>query len=78
MAGTAYAITVSDQSKIANALFAVDLDTIGEPDGIRAFSVHPGGVITDFIRYVTQEEVRAYGVLDTADRSSTSPQHEDA
>src|SRR6516165_3582941 len=39
------------QSKTANALFAVGLDTIGEPYGIRAFSVHPGGVITDLLRY---------------------------
>jgi NAD(P)-dependent dehydrogenase (short-subunit alcohol dehydrogenase family) len=52
------------QSKTANALFAVNLDTIGEPHGIRAFSVHPGGVVTDLIRYVSTEEVRAYGVLD--------------
>ena len=52
------------QSKSANALFAVGLDTIGEPDGIRAFSVHPGGVITDLIRYMSPKEVRGYGVLD--------------
>ena len=52
------------QSKTANALFAVSLDEIGQRDGIRAFSVHPGGVITDLIRFMTTEEVRAYGVLD--------------
>lgn len=52
------------QSKTANALFAVSLDTIGEPHDIRAFSVHPGGVITDLVRYMSADELRAYGVLD--------------
>jgi len=52
------------QSKTANALFALTLDAIGKRDGIRAFSVHPGGVVTDLIRHMSTEEVRAYGVLD--------------
>jgi len=63
------------QSKTANALFAVGLDVIGEPDGIRAFSVHPGGVITDLIRYMSREEVRAYGVLDENGRPIIDPAH---
>jgi NAD(P)-dependent dehydrogenase (short-subunit alcohol dehydrogenase family) len=61
------------QSKTANALFAVSLDTIGEADGIRAFSVHPGGVITDLIRYMSTAEVRAYGVLDERGRPIIDP-----
>ena len=61
------------QSKTANALFAVSLDTIGEPDLVRAFSVHPGGVITDLIRYMSAEEVRAYGVLDEHGRPIIDP-----
>lgn len=61
------------QSKTANALFAVGLDAIGEPDGIRAFSVHPGGVITDLIRYMSTAEVRAYGVLDEHGRPIIDP-----
>jgi len=61
------------QSKSANALFAVALDDIGQPDGIRAFSVHPGGVITDLIRYMSTEEVRAYGVLDEHGRPVIDP-----
>jgi NAD(P)-dependent dehydrogenase (short-subunit alcohol dehydrogenase family) len=52
------------QSKSANALFAVALDAIGEPNGVRAFSVHPGGVITDLVRFMSDEEVRASGFLD--------------
>ena len=61
------------QSKSANALFAVALDAIGERDGIRAFSVHPGGVVTDLIRYMSTEEVRAYGVLDEHGRPIIDP-----
>ena len=61
------------QSKTANALFAVGLDTIGESDGIRAFSVHPGGVVTDLIRHMSTEEIRAYGVLDEHGRPVIDP-----
>ncbi len=35
------------QSKTANALFALALDARGEAHRVRAFSVHPGAVITD-------------------------------
>ena len=61
------------QSKTANALFAVGLDEIAQRDGIRAFSVHPGGVITDLIRYMTAEEVCAYGVVDEHGRPIIDP-----
>ena len=47
------------QSKTANALFALALDARGEPDGIRAFSVHPGGVVTDLMRFMAEDEVRS-------------------
>jgi NAD(P)-dependent dehydrogenase (short-subunit alcohol dehydrogenase family) len=61
------------QSKTANALFAVSLDKVGKPHGIRAFSVHPGGVVTHLIRYMSTEEVRAYGVLDEQGRPIIDP-----
>lgn len=61
------------QSKTANALFAVSLDTFGEPHGIRAFSVHPGGVISDLVRYMSVEELRLYGVLDEQGRPIIDP-----
>lgn len=61
------------QSKSANALFAIGLDSVGESQNIRAFSVHPGGVITDLIRYMSAEEVRAYGVLDEHGRPIIDP-----
>src|SRR5215469_10031633 len=61
------------QSKSANALFAVSLDVVGEPHGIRAFSVHPGGVVTDLTRHMSAEELRAYGVLDEHGRPIIDP-----
>jgi NAD(P)-dependent dehydrogenase (short-subunit alcohol dehydrogenase family) len=47
------------QSKTATALFAVALDTRGEADRVRAFSVHPGAVITELMRSMSDEEIRA-------------------
>jgi len=50
------------QSKTANSLFAVELDKRGQPHGIRAFAVHPGGILTDLLRYMTDEDLRPYGI----------------
>ena len=50
------------QSKSANSLFAVELDKRGQEHGIRAFAVHPGGILTDLIRYLTEEELKPFGV----------------
>jgi NAD(P)-dependent dehydrogenase (short-subunit alcohol dehydrogenase family) len=50
------------QSKTANSLFAVELDKRGQQHGIRAFAVHPGGILTDLSKYMTDEELGAYGV----------------
>lgn len=46
------------QSKTANALFAVGLDARGEHHGVRAFSVHPGAIVTEIMRSLSEEEVR--------------------
>lgn len=51
-------------AKSANALFALQLDTLGEPHGIRAFAVHPGGIATPLQRHLTMEEQRAMGWYD--------------
>ncbi|GFZ30183.1 oxidoreductase [Clostridium zeae] len=46
------------QSKSANALFAVELDRLGQKYGVRAFSVHPGRILgTNLQRYMENEEV---------------------
>jgi len=50
------------QSKSANSLFAVELDQRGQQHGIRAFAVHPGVILTDLSKYMTDEELSAYGV----------------
>ena len=50
------------QSKSANSLFAVELDKRGQQHGIRAFAAHPGGIVTDLIRYMTDEELSAWGI----------------
>lgn len=52
------------QSKTANALFAVALDSIGKRSGVRAFSVHPGGIVTDLIRHMSKEEIDASNIID--------------
>ena len=44
------------QSKSANALFAVALDRHGYAHGVRAFSVHPGRIMTDLVRFMSDEE----------------------
>ncbi|MDI1429479.1 oxidoreductase [Polyangium sorediatum] len=46
------------QSKTANALFALALDARGETHRVRAFSVHPGGIVTELMRHMSDEEVR--------------------
>lgn len=51
------------QSKTANALFALKLDELGKPYGIRAFALHPGGIITELARHLTAEELLATGFV---------------
>jgi NAD(P)-dependent dehydrogenase (short-subunit alcohol dehydrogenase family) len=50
------------ESKTANSLFAVELDRRGREQGIRAFAVHPGGVLTDLVRYLTDDELKVWGI----------------
>ncbi|MBW4081196.1 oxidoreductase [Paenibacillus sp. S150] len=52
------------QSKTANILFAVGVDKRGRDEGIRAFALHPGSIITDLARYATLEQLRNFGVVD--------------
>ncbi len=50
------------QSKTANTLFAVSLDRRGRGYGVRAFSVHPGMIVTPGIRHLSRSEFDAVGV----------------
>lgn len=52
------------QAKTANALFALQLDTLGAEEGVRAFSVHPGGILTPLQRHLPREEMMALGWVD--------------
>ena len=52
------------QSKTANALFALHLDRLAKGRGIRAFSLHPGGIHTPLQRHLSREELIALGALD--------------
>lgn len=60
------------QSKTANVLFAVGLDRRGESNGVRAFAVHPGAILTELGRHMTDEELRAFG-LSRTDLPGTVP-----
>lgn len=52
------------QAKTANALFAVHLDTLAKDQGVRAFSLHPGGILTPLQRHIPKEEMVAFGWID--------------
>lgn len=49
------------QSKSSNALFALGVDLKERGNGIRAFSVHPGGIFTNLQRHLPDEEMVALG-----------------
>jgi NAD(P)-dependent dehydrogenase (short-subunit alcohol dehydrogenase family) len=52
------------QSKTADVLFAVQLDALGQAAGVRAFAVHPGGILTPLQRHLTAAEMRERGWID--------------
>lgn len=52
------------QAKTANSLFAIELDRRGEAHGVRAFAVHPGGIMTELQRHLPKEEMIAFGWID--------------
>jgi NAD(P)-dependent dehydrogenase (short-subunit alcohol dehydrogenase family) len=56
--------TAYGQSKTANALFALELDRLGAGAGVRAFSLHPGGILTPLQRHLAHEEMVAFGWID--------------
>lgn len=52
------------QAKTANSLLAVQLDARGAGDGVRAFAVHPGGIMTQLQRHLPRAEMIAFGWMD--------------
>jgi NAD(P)-dependent dehydrogenase (short-subunit alcohol dehydrogenase family) len=57
------------QSKTANALFALALDRRGEEYGVRAFSVHPGGILTPLTRHLSDDDLKAFDLYRNPDGS---------
>ena len=47
------------RSKTANVLFAVELDRRLRDRGVRATALHPGGIITELGRHLTEESINA-------------------
>jgi NAD(P)-dependent dehydrogenase (short-subunit alcohol dehydrogenase family) len=65
------------RAKSANALFAIGVDERGKADGIRALSVHPGGIMTNLQRFLPMEEQIAMGWVDqdgTVNKMFKTPQ----
>ncbi len=56
--------TAYGQAKTANVLFAIGLDARAKSRGVRAFAVHPGGILTDLVRHLSDEELLAMGISD--------------
>ncbi|MFT4081380.1 MAG: oxidoreductase [Nocardioides sp.] len=52
------------QSKTANVLFAVHLDQLGRGEGVRAFALHPGKIMTGLQRELPVSEQVALGWID--------------
>ncbi|MGW3157517.1 SDR family NAD(P)-dependent oxidoreductase [Streptomyces sp. NPDC001089] len=52
------------QAKTANVLFAVHLDRLGRDSGVRAFALHPGGILTPLQRHLPKEEMMERGWID--------------
>lgn len=61
------------QSKTANALFAMGLDRRGAGDGVRAFSLHPGQILTDLARHLSAEELAGFDAFDAQGRPRIDP-----
>ncbi len=56
------------QSKTANVLFALQLGLLGRDRGIRAYSVHPGSIITPLQRHIPTDDQIARGWIDEQGR----------
>lgn len=55
------------QSKTANVLFALALDRRGRADGIRAFAVHPGGIVeTNLTRHLDASMLQNLNAVDAS------------
>ncbi len=46
------------QSKTANVLFSIEFDRRSQNDGIRAFAVHPGAIMTELGRHLDADDIQ--------------------
>ncbi|CAF1093922.1 unnamed protein product [Adineta ricciae] len=49
------------QSKTANILFAKQFNKLYSSEGVQAYALHPGGIMTNLVKYVPVEEQKAMG-----------------
>ncbi|AJA09537.1 short-chain dehydrogenase/reductase SDR [Sphingopyxis fribergensis] len=61
------------QSKTANALFAVALDARYKDRGIRAFSLHPGAILTGLMRNAPREVLQRHNIMDASGAAIIDP-----
>jgi NAD(P)-dependent dehydrogenase (short-subunit alcohol dehydrogenase family) len=62
------------QSKTANILFAVELDARGQEKQVRAFAVHPGGVVdTGLGKHFSVDALKAAGAVDADGKPIIDP-----
>ena len=61
-------------SKSANALFSVELDRRAAAHGVRAYSLHPGAILTPLLRHLDLDDLRRVGALDDAGKVNPPPQ----
>lgn len=64
------------QSKTANILFAVELDRRGRDYGVRAFSLHPGGIVTGLAKHMSIEQLKSMGNLDANGNPVIAPERD--
>jgi NAD(P)-dependent dehydrogenase (short-subunit alcohol dehydrogenase family) len=57
--------TAYGQAKTANVLFAVRLDELAAETGVRAFALHPGGILTPLQRHLSLDEQQGLGWIDS-------------
>jgi NAD(P)-dependent dehydrogenase (short-subunit alcohol dehydrogenase family) len=65
------------QSKTANVLFAVELDRRFSGDGIRGYSLHPGGIVgTNLAPWLTVDDWKAMGLVNDAGQPIIDPERD--
>ena len=64
------------RSKTANALFAVEFDRRHRSRGVRATAVHPGGILTELVRHMSEEAMQTMIASLDAERPAGTPKFE--